>query len=77
MDINEHPWADTPRYKQFVEDMEAANIPWRAYKGRFGYDGPAAESSRDDGISEQDVYRATAVELTRDGMGLDFIFYPR
>lgn len=75
-DEDNHPFVTNDEKEiQFIEDMEKAGIPWRTYSGRgmFGRECPAAVTS--DEISEQDVYRATDVPLSRDNMGLYWVLY--
>ena len=67
---------ETPKQKQFREDMEAAMIPLRTYSGRgmygretYGVDCDGTE------VHEQDVYRATALRLQQDSMGRGTILY--
>ena len=61
--------------RQFIEDMEGAEIPWRLYSGRWmdGRECPAVYTS--DEVSLKDVHRATEVELCQDGMGLGLVLY--
>lgn len=56
---------------QFIEDMEAAGLEIRHYRGRFFWEGPAVEV---DNI--QDAMQATKVRVQYDNMGLGFIVYP-
>lgn len=61
-------------YDRFICDMEAAGIPWRSYRGRWHYYGPAVEVGQD--LPAAKVYRATRVKLQSDAMGLGSILYP-
>jgi hypothetical protein len=67
---------ENPNYAQFAEDMTRVGYRVFHYGGRWGWEGPAVCTSREDGITEQDIYRATAVPLQRDNMGLDLVLYP-
>lgn len=71
------PIYDNEECNQFVKDMVAAGLEVRDYQGRWFWTGPAAVSSRDDGIYEQDIYRATSVPCQSDNLGFDYIIYPR
>lgn len=73
-EVSSHTYSG--QHAQFVRDMVAAGIPWRPYAGRYYYHGPAAESDRASGITVQQIYRATAIPLQTDSMGLDTILYP-
>tara|TARA_R110000803_G_scaffold158426_2_gene222706 strand:- start:503 stop:745 length:243 start_codon:yes stop_codon:yes gene_type:complete len=65
---------EKPHHIKFVEDMETHGIPWRQYKGRYSYAGPAATT---DSLNDsQDIIRSTTVKLVSDGMGLETIWYP-
>ena len=64
------------RYRRFREDMEQAGYEVREYAGRYFYRGPAVTTSRDAGVTMQDVIRATEVRLQWDNLGLDWIVYP-
>lgn len=68
-----------PHHIQFIDDMEAADIPVRAYSGRgmFGAECPAVTCGRNTDHSEHDVYRATEVGLLKDSMGLGVVLYAR
>jgi hypothetical protein len=75
---------ETPRQRQFREDMEAEGIEVRTYSGRgmYGKRTYGVTCYRDGGYSgnepsEQDVYRATKLKLTQDSMGLGTILYLR
>jgi hypothetical protein len=61
---------------KFVRDMEKAGYDVFHYSGRYYWEGPAVSTSRRDGITAQDVIRATKVKLQHDSMGLDEIYYP-
>lgn len=65
------------RYIAFICDMEGKGFAWRTYSGRgmYGKLCPAMVTSRRDGISEQDIHRATRIRLKRDDMGLDTVLY--
>ena len=61
---------EKPREIQFINDMEAAGIPWRTYSGRgmFGAECPGAVTDED--VTEEDIIRATEVKgLRTDSMG--------
>jgi len=59
-------------YKQFILDMEAANIePWH-YDGRMFYHGPAVTVK-----DIQDALSNTKVKCQWDSLGLSFVVYPR
>lgn len=66
----------TPSYVRFVEDMLAAGLPVQHYNGRWYYSGPAVVTDRENGPTENEVYRATTVSLRRDSMGFDTVLYP-
>ena len=75
---------ETPRQRQFREDMEEAGIEIRTYSGRgmMGKSTYGVNCYRDGGLSghepsEQDVYRATELKLTQDSMGMGTILYLR
>lgn len=65
-----------PVFIRFVKDMEEAEIDVRDYSGRNFYKGPAVVTSRSDGLTVQDVIRATNLKLQMDNMGLDHVLYP-
>lgn len=61
---------------EFINDMEAAEIPWHWYSGRgmMGRSCPAAVTSSN--ASQDDIIRATTVEnLRRDSLGFETIVY--
>lgn len=57
---------------RFVEDMRAAGLEVRYYRGRFHWRGPAVVVS-----DLQDALGATKVPCQWDHMALDKIVYPR
>lgn len=65
---------DSDTCNQFVEDMEAAGLSVRHYRGRWFWTGPAVEVER---WQRDDVARATSVALQQDDMGLGIVVYPR
>jgi len=68
---------DNTIYQQFVEDMEEAGIEWEHYRGRFYYEGPAARTNENGFPTQQDVIRATKVNVQWDNMGFNWIVYPK
>lgn len=70
---------ETPRQKQFREDMEAAYFEICRYAGRgmFGKETYGVVCGGDEQPHKQDVYRATEVRLSEDTMGLGTILYVR
>lgn len=69
---------DEPRFVKFVEDMENAGFRVKHYAGRFYYRGPAVFTDEENGVTKQDVYRATKVPVREDTLGrYDYIVYPR
>ena len=70
----------TPRGDKFIEDMEAASIPWRWYSGRsmYGAQCPAVDIQPNSDVTGADVWRATKLNgLLNDDMGRGFIIYCR
>jgi hypothetical protein len=61
-----------PEHRQFIEDMEAAGLEVRHYRGWNFYVGPAVEV---DDI--QDALSRTKVECRWDHLGLGYIVHPR
>ncbi len=61
-----------PFHLQFIEDMEEAGLEVQHYKGRFYWEGPAAEVD-----DLQDAIGATKVRCQWDHLGLGWIVYPR
>jgi hypothetical protein len=68
---------ETPKQKQFREDMEAAGIEITDYSGRgmCGNYTYGVYCGRD--ITEQEVYGATKVKLASDSLGKGTILYVR
>lgn len=68
---------ETPKQRQFREDMEDAFIEIRTYSGRgmYGRYTYGVSCGGDEQPSEQDVYSATKVKLQRDALGLGTILY--
>lgn len=70
---------ETPKMRQFREDMENAGIEVRIYSGRgmFGKEtyGVYCGGRREGALTEQEVYQATKVKLAADSMGFGTILY--
>jgi hypothetical protein len=74
---------ESPRQKQFREDMEEAGIKLTNYSGRgmFGKEtyavacGGSRYGYENYAPSEQDVYQATKVRLSKDSLGLGTVLY--
>lgn len=61
-----------PKHKEFVRDMEKADLEVKHYRGRFFYDGPSVVVD-----SYEEVARLTSVKLQWDSMGRDaVVVYP-
>jgi hypothetical protein len=61
-----------PEHRQFIEDMEAAGLEVRHYRGRNLYEGPAVEVAH-----VQVALSRTTVECRWDHLGLGFLVHPR
>lgn len=65
-----------PTHERFVKDMAAIGASVRVYsaRGDYGLEIPAVTT--DDEHSEQDIIRATKINLRRDAMGRRVVLYP-
>ena len=80
--VNEEAVADrlpteSPRQRQFREDMEDAGIKVRTYSGRnmFGKMTYGVDCGFSIGPTEQEVYGSTEIKLLQDSMGRGTILY--
>jgi len=64
------------RHVQFIKDMRESDIAVRTYsaRGSYGKECPAVRTSDDH--SEQDIRRATLIDLRCDNLGRRYILYP-
>jgi hypothetical protein len=63
---------DNETCNQFVEDMEAYGYEVEHYRGRNFWEGPSVVASDPGEVAAQ-----TSVTLQHDGMGKDYVIYPR
>lgn len=63
-------------HARFIKDMMEHGIPVRVYSARGGYGVEIPAATTSDDFSEQDIIRATKVELRRDAMGRRVVLYP-
>lgn len=67
---------DRERDIAFIKDMEEAGIEWDWYSGRGMYGRQCPSVTTSDGVSDEDIIRATQVRgLRRDNMGYDTVLY--
>lgn len=64
-----------PRHVQFIEDCEAAAIPWFVYSGRAMFGALTVAASTSMAIREEDIVRATHGALASDSLGLGRVRY--
>lgn len=63
---------DNELCNQFIEDMEAADLPVFHYRGRWFYQGPAVDVDH-----LTDAMRHTQVPTQWDNLGRGFVVYPQ
>lgn len=63
-------------HERFIRDMATIGASVRVYSARGGYGTEIPAATTDDDHSEQDIIRATKINLRRDSMGRRIVLYP-